>query len=1413
MHPFQHTPLLSIRALPSHLPRPEPQTREKRGAIRGGQGAAREQQRAKGKGGKEKRRGEQRTRRRIMGVPKFFRWCVERNPLALNEVQAAGVPPVDNFYLDLNGVVHNCTHANDEEASSSTFNEGDSIAKIFTYLDRLVHIIRPQKLILLAVDGVAPRAKVNQQRSRRFKSGRERMELEDAARRRGEEIPSDAFDSNCITPGTAFMARLDKHLRFYVRKKMAEDPLWQKPQVILSGPSVPGEGEHKIMEYIRFAKRDPTYAPNQRHCLYGLDADLIMLALVTHEPHFFLLREIVQYGPKGRGRPPREVLENPCAENFTLLHIGLIREYFALEFASLELPFQVDVERVIDDVVLFFMLVGNDFLPSLPTLDIAEGALDTMIGLYKELLFSQRDYLHNGGALNDVLFEEFIRKIGLLEQEVLKNRALDADTQDRRDRKRDRRFGGGGGGGGGERKPKPKPKPLEDAGGFTALAPGGGGGGGGGGEEGGEGLEEEEEDVGHSSEPTMMSTHARSLILRDAEAGVSLWKARYYRVKLGADSPLKIGQVSEEYIKGIKWVLEYYYRGVASWEWYYPYHYAPMASETRGLASYAKVVFEYGKPFSPFQQLLSVMPASSHKLLPVPYQELMLNSTSPLRHPLDYYPVDFSVDVEGKRADWEGVVLIPFINEKKLLASEAAINAARLKPEEIERNASGPILMFYYDESSCEDMFCASTLPAHFSSVTQPKSKVVMVAPPPPFPEHEKGFTAHVTKGTCTGLGNPAGFPTFQSLRVSSRHDAIKVNVFGTSSRKESIVIELQGLSNAGLNMKQIAQLLLGQKCYIDWPYLNESVICAVSDSKGKFTRGEGGKGGGGGGFKPHDSQSYERWEAEAEECVDRYLTTKAIDVGESPCFVHVRKIIGMTRLLDGSIEKLFGCEETMHPLQVTLRQNPFEKKGESIERIAGKKALQGISKGSKVIYLGHTYYGCIGTIVKQNRTGTVQLQVTPHYASEGLNASISKRVMNKYDPKYFPEGLVAKKLGVNFRTLGNVAGTIKAKDADGKTVSLGLCLKSRSHSAVVADYCRRVQGIGDRVQYQYSLTALKVLEQYKERFGWLFRALERGSQREYLLSDLLPDAKKGPDKLIEANKQLYALVTWLKKLPLSRRPMVKETAIIAPEESIRALQQAIMPAGGGGGGGGRVGGESTVLLDEVAPWLVLAPPDPTLPRPEVLTKGPASCLGDRILSVGGSARAPPFGAKGTIVGVHPNGAVEAVFDADFVGGTDLNGRVKVCTLCVWCVVCVCVCVCGGGMCGHLIHPILPITPLFPPLALSLSFSFTLNAPFRMLTLSSLSLSPSPSPSLFPSLPLSFPLSLFPSFPLSLFPSLPPLSSSHSLSSPVFACLIRSLLCAFLSFFSVSRASARASFRGMACSTSQAPPSEARTQT
>lgn len=115
------------------------------------------------------------------------------------------------------------------------------------------------------------------------------------------------------------MARLSQQLKYFLAKKVSEDADWRGVEIVLSGhevrrvllapeacsrsgrradvlPSraqVPGEGEHKIMDFIRRQRVHPSHDPNTKHVIYGLDADLIMLSLATHEPHFKVLREDV----------------------------------------------------------------------------------------------------------------------------------------------------------------------------------------------------------------------------------------------------------------------------------------------------------------------------------------------------------------------------------------------------------------------------------------------------------------------------------------------------------------------------------------------------------------------------------------------------------------------------------------------------------------------------------------------------------------------------------------------------------------------------------------------------------------------------------------------------------------------------------------------------------------------------------------------------------------------------------------------------------------------------------------------------------------------------------------------------------------------------------------------------------------
>ena len=128
----------------------------------------------------------------------------------------------------------------------------------------------------------------------------------------------------------------------------------------------------------------------------------------------------------------------------------------------------------------------------------------------------------------------------------------------------------------------------------------------------------------------------------------------------------------------------------ASWTWYYPHLYAPLASDLVDLAMF-DVRFEQGEPFTPLMQLLSVLPPQSSGMLPTSYKDLMIDPASPL---VEYYPKDFEVDSNGKKNSWECIVRIPFINEQRLMKAVSAIDhKASLLEKERMRNIAGQIFI------------------------------------------------------------------------------------------------------------------------------------------------------------------------------------------------------------------------------------------------------------------------------------------------------------------------------------------------------------------------------------------------------------------------------------------------------------------------------------------------------------------------------------------------------------------------------------------------------------------------------------------------------------------------------------------------------------------------------------------------
>ncbi|KAL7746676.1 5'-3' exoribonuclease 2 [Sorochytrium milnesiophthora] len=427
-----------------------------------------------------------------MGVPSLFRWLAEKYPktcFAVAEEQPQNINGVvipadlskpnpngveyDNLYLDMNGIIHPCCRPENGQAPAT---EDDMFIAIFAYIDRIMGMVRPRKLLYLAIDGVAPRAKMNQQRSRRFRAAQESAESAEAQRELREQFlaiandgkeffvdedgnteQKEKFDSNCITPGTPFMYRLAKALRYYIAERMTTEPGWRNLAVLLSDASVPGEGEHKIMDYIRRQRCDKDYNANLTHVMYGLDADLIMLGLSTHEARFTILREDVFVQDREKeccktcgqlGHQTHQCMKskqevaaliaakfaNAEPKPFIFFHLGILREYLEAELREVVCGFKFDFERMIDDWVFLCFLVGNDFLPHLPCLKIREGAIDLLTDLYRISSRKMGGYITDHGEVNLERFQYILTELGQHEPAIFKKRReLDLEFERKRE--------------------------------------------------------------------------------------------------------------------------------------------------------------------------------------------------------------------------------------------------------------------------------------------------------------------------------------------------------------------------------------------------------------------------------------------------------------------------------------------------------------------------------------------------------------------------------------------------------------------------------------------------------------------------------------------------------------------------------------------------------------------------------------------------------------------------------------------------------------------------------------------------------------------------------------------------------------------------------------------------------------------
>ncbi|EGR28676.1 hypothetical protein IMG5_170600 [Ichthyophthirius multifiliis] len=230
-----------------------------------------------------------------MGVPGYFGWICRRYPFCIRKIYQSGKKKyVDCLYIDVNSFCYQYIKDDLNQYLLNPQSLDQIYQNILTHIESIIQLIEPQSQVYLMMDGTCPRAKMNQQRQRRFHAQKNLNQTKEDFKNQGIQIKEQTVPSNSVSPGTPFMFELNKRIREHFEKKIQEEqPLNEKTDftykrlhIIISDSNCQGEGEHKILEVIRKHKNFKL-----THCIVSPDADLILLSLSAIGRKILILRE------------------------------------------------------------------------------------------------------------------------------------------------------------------------------------------------------------------------------------------------------------------------------------------------------------------------------------------------------------------------------------------------------------------------------------------------------------------------------------------------------------------------------------------------------------------------------------------------------------------------------------------------------------------------------------------------------------------------------------------------------------------------------------------------------------------------------------------------------------------------------------------------------------------------------------------------------------------------------------------------------------------------------------------------------------------------------------------------------------------------------------------------------------------
>ena len=504
-----------------------------------------------------------------MGIPAYYSYLIKNYKKIIIKLDKLN-KNVHNFYLDSNSIIYNCL-----AEMKGTFNKSfidELIKKICLQIDIYIKEVKPKKLVYISFDGIAPVAKLKQQKERRFKSkiiaelindSIEENIMENCKTQLDKE---DKFDRTSITPGTYFMNNLNKKVKEYFRGR---EKAYNVKKIIVSGSDERGEGEHKIFDYIRNNKEI-----SDSHIIYGLDADLIILCL----NHMYITKKIFLF------RETPEFIRNLSADmdpgDLYIMNIEELMYYILGKMFGKDMRNNKNNVNCIKDYVFIMQFLGNDFMPHFPSLNIRTHGIEILLETYKNILGKKKMYIMDNGTIIWKHVRELVEEFANMELDNLKREYKIRDKME-----------------------------------MSVI------------------RRESYESVNKELSKEVLEKSILNIPMKDRELEKAIdpfsyyWENRYYEKLFNTErNDENLKKICVNYIQGLEWNIVYYMEGCKDWKWKYNYCYPPLF---RDLLKYIPLwdiefIKENSHSISAVTQLAYVLPPSSLYLMPKQYQMTMI---------------------------------------------------------------------------------------------------------------------------------------------------------------------------------------------------------------------------------------------------------------------------------------------------------------------------------------------------------------------------------------------------------------------------------------------------------------------------------------------------------------------------------------------------------------------------------------------------------------------------------------------------------------------------------------------------------------------------------------------------------------------------------------------------------------------